>query len=465
MSDMGVYHDVRGHAEGRKNIHCIKAAEMAPLPADPIDTATKPVIVNLASLAPNATSSPERSMNRADGCVADHGAQIGSSVCCGQNGSVRAAFRICPASAPICHGFLHGSQWGACQAIKVAEDIDESNVSAVNAATRDETVVNATPACEDRDDECSRWASIGECSNNPGYMLDNCQISCGVCGSTAGNATVTPPVSQEVTDATITDTQSADATHLKQNTTEKLEKSNSSTVNTESNTSVTEDQQNATSRGDSQLNTTEKPWKSNSSTVNAESNKNITKDANDLQNTTNPRDSQLNSTEKPWKNRASTVNATANKNITEDSRNTTSPSHTQPSRASGNTTEKIEKSNASTVNADSGNSTTSRQHTQQKFMNEIKGGNASTVNAKSNNNISVDKNLQKESNVSNKKLMEGRVPLVVAAQQDQEPSASTTGSADAIIWPDEKSGAFGVRCFFSHVVLLIVAVTSRLVLP
>lgn len=30
----------------------------------------------------------------------------------------------------------------------------------------------------DNHDSCSYWASIGECSKNPGYMLENCKKSC-----------------------------------------------------------------------------------------------------------------------------------------------------------------------------------------------------------------------------------------------------------------------------------------------
>ena len=38
--------------------------------------------------------------------------------------------------------------------------------------------------CFDIDDsgDCPYWASIGECFNNPGYMLEFCGFSCGGCG-------------------------------------------------------------------------------------------------------------------------------------------------------------------------------------------------------------------------------------------------------------------------------------------
>jgi glutathione peroxidase len=33
-------------------------------------------------------------------------------------------------------------------------------------------------AKEDANENCNYWASIGECSKNPGYMLKNCALSC-----------------------------------------------------------------------------------------------------------------------------------------------------------------------------------------------------------------------------------------------------------------------------------------------
>ena len=35
--------------------------------------------------------------------------------------------------------------------------------------------------CKDLNAGCSDWAEKGECENNPGYMLDNCKLSCGKC--------------------------------------------------------------------------------------------------------------------------------------------------------------------------------------------------------------------------------------------------------------------------------------------
>lgn len=39
----------------------------------------------------------------------------------------------------------------------------------------------ATPVCEDKNLHCPYWASVGECTKNPKYMLHNCFKSCGVC--------------------------------------------------------------------------------------------------------------------------------------------------------------------------------------------------------------------------------------------------------------------------------------------
>ncbi|XP_070212107.1 adhesive plaque matrix protein 2-like isoform X1 [Littorina saxatilis] len=35
--------------------------------------------------------------------------------------------------------------------------------------------------CGDSSTYCGYWAGVGECQNNPGWMLPNCQLSCGVC--------------------------------------------------------------------------------------------------------------------------------------------------------------------------------------------------------------------------------------------------------------------------------------------
>ena len=44
------------------------------------------------------------------------------------------------------------------------------------------TVCISFTVCHDRDPECPGWAEVGECENNPGYMLAFCHKSCGICG-------------------------------------------------------------------------------------------------------------------------------------------------------------------------------------------------------------------------------------------------------------------------------------------
>ena len=39
---------------------------------------------------------------------------------------------------------------------------------------------NAEP-CRDDSPECPNWAQNYECDTNPGYMLEACRLSCGVC--------------------------------------------------------------------------------------------------------------------------------------------------------------------------------------------------------------------------------------------------------------------------------------------
>ena len=38
------------------------------------------------------------------------------------------------------------------------------------------------PSCEDKHKSCNGWARLGECINNPAYMLTNCKKSCNQCG-------------------------------------------------------------------------------------------------------------------------------------------------------------------------------------------------------------------------------------------------------------------------------------------
>jgi len=38
-------------------------------------------------------------------------------------------------------------------------------------------------SCKDHDKECAFWASVDECEKNPSYMLENCKKSCKVCDS------------------------------------------------------------------------------------------------------------------------------------------------------------------------------------------------------------------------------------------------------------------------------------------
>ena len=41
-------------------------------------------------------------------------------------------------------------------------------------------------ACADYNTNCAYWASVGECNNNPAYMLNYCQQSCNVCNTGTG---------------------------------------------------------------------------------------------------------------------------------------------------------------------------------------------------------------------------------------------------------------------------------------
>ena len=41
--------------------------------------------------------------------------------------------------------------------------------------------MEATADCKDEDDRCPQWAAVGECDNNPEYMLGDCRVSCNNC--------------------------------------------------------------------------------------------------------------------------------------------------------------------------------------------------------------------------------------------------------------------------------------------
>jgi len=56
--------------------------------------------------------------------------------------------------------------------------------------TRDDALKNAP--CVDSNVQCPTWAKIGECQNNPAYMLKSCRKSCGTCGVSVTMPAVTP---------------------------------------------------------------------------------------------------------------------------------------------------------------------------------------------------------------------------------------------------------------------------------
>ena len=39
-------------------------------------------------------------------------------------------------------------------------------------------VQSTVSACVDEDSHCKQWSQMGECENNPGYMLTNCKDAC-----------------------------------------------------------------------------------------------------------------------------------------------------------------------------------------------------------------------------------------------------------------------------------------------
>lgn len=50
-------------------------------------------------------------------------------------------------------------------------------------------------SCTDNNNRCAEWSGDGQCSSNPGYMLKNCKLSCDACESSGELASTTPPSS------------------------------------------------------------------------------------------------------------------------------------------------------------------------------------------------------------------------------------------------------------------------------
>ena len=45
-------------------------------------------------------------------------------------------------------------------------------------------VLSVNPFCQDTNFQCRQFAGDGECENNPGYMRNFCEASCGYCSET-----------------------------------------------------------------------------------------------------------------------------------------------------------------------------------------------------------------------------------------------------------------------------------------
>jgi hypothetical protein len=66
-----------------------------------------------------------------------------------------------------------------------AEEIKE-RITAAREYMQNEVMVNSTyevvrPMCKNKHQNCAFWSVIGECENNPGYMLVNCAPVCSSC--------------------------------------------------------------------------------------------------------------------------------------------------------------------------------------------------------------------------------------------------------------------------------------------
>ena len=64
----------------------------------------------------------------------------------------------------------------SCSFCQSEEDNDEDNYE-----------LPPTPPCIDDNNRCAEWAADNQCSSNPGYMLENCKLSCSSCQSAEDN--------------------------------------------------------------------------------------------------------------------------------------------------------------------------------------------------------------------------------------------------------------------------------------
>lgn len=81
----------------------------------------------------------------------------------------------------LCPKCLHGQQK---QVKCIVNDSGEEVCSTVieNGETDQSSFGGNVPnLCDDKHDSCVHWASIGECENNPQYMLTNCLKACVKC--------------------------------------------------------------------------------------------------------------------------------------------------------------------------------------------------------------------------------------------------------------------------------------------
>jgi len=71
---------------------------------------------------------------------------------------------------------------GAWAGLKRVEESAADKVKETTCSSQDGTCeAEELPRCDDLREECGLWADEGECTANPGYMSENCALSCGEC--------------------------------------------------------------------------------------------------------------------------------------------------------------------------------------------------------------------------------------------------------------------------------------------
>jgi hypothetical protein len=72
-------------------------------------------------------------------------------------------------------------EYGSGSGVGDDEAANMADFHKAHAASTATEAADTTDECENKHPECQKWADIGECTANPGYMLVSCAVSCKSC--------------------------------------------------------------------------------------------------------------------------------------------------------------------------------------------------------------------------------------------------------------------------------------------